>query len=122
MSERNDDLEEHGTFRFERECRTPYSEAYTILQEDRVLGRLDLHFTGTVVQATLAIVESFTEGEIEELIEVVDEELVMTADTPREDFIVSVYQGRSLGTYSDSDFDADDGDGSDEEYENHNGR
>ena len=97
-------------YRFERECRTPYSEAYTILQDDRLVGRVDLHFTGTVVQGTLALTESLTEEEVEGLIELVDEDLVMTADTPREDFVIAVYQGRSLGTYSDSDFDDDEKD------------
>ena len=95
-------------YRFERECRTAYSEAYTILQEDRPIGRVDLHFTPTVVQGALSISEVLTEEEVEDLIEVVDEELVMTADTPREDFIITVYQGRSLGTYSDEDFQEDD--------------
>ena len=50
-------------YRFERECRTPYSEAYTILQNDRLVGRVDLHFTGTVVQGTLALAESLYGGE-----------------------------------------------------------
>ena len=95
-------------YRFERECRTAYSEAYTILQEDRPIGRVDLHFTPTVVQGALSISEVLTEEEVEDLIEVVDEELVMTADTPREDFIITVYQGRSLGTYSDEDFQEED--------------
>ncbi len=111
-------------YRFERECRTPYSEAYTIFQDDRLVGRVDLHFTGTVVQGTLALTESLTEEEVEGLIELVDEDLVMTADTPREDFVVAVYQGRSLGTYSDSDFDDDEEDGEEPtaETDGHNGR
>ena len=91
-------------FRFERECRTAFSEVYSILADDRAIGRIDLHFTPTIVQGSLSIIESLTEAEVEDLIEVVDEELVITADTPREDFIVAVYQGRSLGTYSDEDF------------------
>ena len=45
--------------------------------------------------------------DVEHLIETVDEELVMTADALREDFVVAVYQGRSLGTYTDEDFDGE---------------
>lgn len=113
MSARSSDddekpIESQGLYRFERESRTPHSEAYAILQDDRLVGRVDLHFTSTVAQATLAVEESLTEDEIERLIEMIDEDLVVTADTPREDFIVAVYQGRSLGTYSDTDFDNDD--------------
>ncbi len=32
-------------FVFEREVRTPYSEAYAILDDDRPVGRADVHFT-----------------------------------------------------------------------------
>lgn len=104
-----------GLYRFERESRTPNSEAYAILQDDQLVGRVDLHFTSTVVQATLAVEESLTDDEIEGLIEMIDDDLVVTADTPREDFIVAVYQGRSLGTYSDTDFDNDGDEGLTEE-------
>ena len=31
-------------FSFEREVRTPYSEAYTIREDDRPVGRVDIHF------------------------------------------------------------------------------
>ncbi|MBF8267098.1 MAG: hypothetical protein HW388_606 [Dehalococcoidia bacterium] len=31
---------------FERECRTPYSEVYTVLEEDAPVGRLDIHHPG----------------------------------------------------------------------------
>ena len=112
MSALDDDREEteevSTVFRFERECRTPYSEGYNILDGDRLIGRADLHFTDTIVQGSLSVDESITDEAIEVLIEAVDEELVMTADTPRDDFIVSVFRGRSLGTFSDDDF-ADDG-------------
>ena len=28
---------------FERECRTPYSESYTVLEDGGIVGRFDLH-------------------------------------------------------------------------------
>ncbi len=104
MSGPSDEPEAQGDFRFERESRTAYSEGYTIVDGDRIVGRIDLHFTGTIVQGSLSVDESLAENQIEDLIELVDEHLVMTADTPREDFVVSVFQGRSLGTLSDEDF------------------
>ncbi len=88
-------------YRFERECRTPFSEAYVITSGDSQIGRIDLHFTQDVVHATLCVGENMTLDEIRELIDTVDEELVLSADMPRDDFIVTVYQGRETGVFSD---------------------
>jgi hypothetical protein len=104
MSEPNSEPVSRGRFGFERECRTASSEGYSIVEGNQIVGRIDLHFTAAIVQGSLSVAESFTEEQIEELIEHVDEHLVMTADTPRGDFIVSIFQGRSLGTFSDEDF------------------
>jgi hypothetical protein len=91
-------------YRFERECRTPHSEAYTIIDDENPVGRVDLHFTPSVVHGTLCVLESVTQEGIQELIDVVDEELVMTSDASRGDFVVAVYQGRDVGVFSDEDF------------------
>ena len=61
---------------FERECRTPNSEAYDILEDDAPIGRLDLHFANGAVHGTLCVSESLTREMIEELIQTVDDELV----------------------------------------------
>lgn len=91
-------------YQFERQCRTAYSEAYLITLDGDRIGRIDLHYTPSIVYGTLAVEERVTEDEIADLIEVIDEDLVMTADVPRDDFVVSVYQGRSVGEYSDEVF------------------
>ncbi|MEE9199356.1 MAG: hypothetical protein V3U26_06120 [Dehalococcoidia bacterium] len=105
-------------YRFEREFRTPYSEAYTITDDDAPVGRVDLHFTSNVVHATLCVLESVTQEGVQELIDTVDEELVNTADATRGDFIVVVYQGRDLGVFSDEDFEEEE----EEEEEEENSR
>ena len=87
-------------YRFERECRTPYSEAYVILYGENPVARVDLHFTASIVHGVLNVAESLTQDEIRELIELVDEDLVMSADSTCEDFVVVVYQGREVGTFS----------------------
>ena len=95
-------------FRFERECRTPYSETYLIAGEDKdspIIGRVDLHFTANVVNATLCVGENMTAPEIRELINVIDEEIVLSSDVARDDFVVTVYQGRETGIFSDDEFD-----------------
>jgi len=94
-------------YSFERECRTPFSEAYIILRDGQPLGKVDLHFTPSVVHATLCVSEGITEEEIKRLIEVIDEDLVTSADVARDDFIVNVYQGRDVGVFSDMNFEAE---------------
>ncbi|MFH1487063.1 MAG: hypothetical protein ABIH46_13410 [Chloroflexota bacterium] len=94
-------------YHFERECRTPYSEVYTIIQDSERIGRLDLHFTSSVVHATLSVPERLTSESIQSLIEVIDDELVMSSDVPRDDFIVTVFQGREAGVFSDEEMEGD---------------
>lgn len=95
---------------FERESRTPYSEAYTILEDGGIIGRIDIHYQGANVHATLCTTADADEERIQQLIDAADERLVMTADPYREDFIVSVWRGSPAGVYSDSDTDEDDDD------------
>ncbi|MBI2909259.1 MAG: hypothetical protein HYX92_16565 [Chloroflexi bacterium] len=94
-------------YRFERECRTPYSEVYTIIEDGERIGRLDLHFTISVVYATLCVPERLTTDAIQSLIEVIDDELVMSSDVARDDFVVTVFQGREAGVYSDEEMEED---------------
>ncbi len=89
---------------FERDCRTPFSESYTILLDEHPTGRVDLHYTPNVVHATLCVLESLTQEEIQELIETIDDELLDAVGVYRDEFIVHVYQGRDAGVYSDNGF------------------
>lgn len=102
-------------YRFQREARTPFSEVYNILDGERTVGRIDIHFTSTHVYGTLAVSESITQEDVEELIELADDDLVSSAEAERSDFIVTVWQGRRLGTYTDEDM-------ADEEADTHDGR
>jgi hypothetical protein len=106
-------------YTFERECRTPHSECFSIESESGDdVGRVDLHFSSSVVYATLAVSEALTEDDVQELIGQIDERLVMTADPYREDFIVTVWTGHESGVYSDED-DEDDDSEDDEENGRH---
>jgi hypothetical protein len=100
---------------FERQFRTPSSEGYYVTQGDERIGRVDLHFASDVVYATLVVEVDVDEDDVQDLIEQVDEELVLSADVPREDFLVTVYRGKDLGFYSDDFF----GEEEDEEDEEH---
>ena len=59
-------------FSFEREVRTPYSEAYTIHEEDRTVGRVDIHFADGVVHLAVAVDESLTQDAIQEIIDTIE--------------------------------------------------
>ena len=94
---------------FERHFRTPYSEGYYImqgssLQSNNRLGTVDIHFTTTAVHGTLILERELEETDLTKLIEQIDEDLVLSADMPRDDFLVSVYVGRDVGFYSDEYF------------------
>lgn len=95
---------------FEREARTPHSEVFTIVEDGGIVGRIDIHYQGAQVHGTLCTTADANDERIQQLIELVDEQLVMTADPFREDFIVAVWRGSPAGIYSDSD-DAEEDDG-----------
>lgn len=89
-------------YRFQRECRTRSSEVFVLLdEEEKRMGQVDIHYTSSIVHGTLTVLESLTQDEIQNLIEMIDQELVMASGIAREDFIVSVFQGREAGVYSD---------------------
>ena len=98
-------------FYLERECRTPSSECYTILEDGSPVGRLDLHFTSSMVHATLVVAESLTQDSIQDLIEIVDEDVIDAVGVERDEFVVHVHQGRDLGVYTNPDFSQQGGNG-----------
>ena len=89
---------------FERECRTPYSEVYTVLDENEPVGRLDIHLAPSVIHATLCVDESLTQEGIQELIEHIDAEIVDVVGVSRDEFIIHVHQGRDVGVFSNHEF------------------
>jgi hypothetical protein len=107
--------------RFDRHFRTPYSEGYYIMQNTTRLGTVDIHFTTTAVHGTLILERELEEAEVAKLIEQIDEDLVLSADMPRDDFLVSVYVGKDVGFYSDDYFDEESGDEDDFEGEEADG-
>lgn len=88
-------------FSFEREVRTPYSEAYTIRENDRPVGRIDIHFADGLVYLSVAVDESLTQDSIQEIIDTVDEDMVDAVGISRDGFVVHVFQGRETGVFSD---------------------
>jgi divalent metal cation (Fe/Co/Zn/Cd) transporter len=89
-------------FDFEREVRTPYSEAYTILENDRLVGRVDIHLTYNIIHATLVVDESLTQQSIQEIIDTIDEDILDAMGINREELIIHVFQGRETGVFTDN--------------------
>ena len=87
--------------RFDRQFRTPSSEGYFIVQGSTRLGIVDLHFTTTNVRATLILERELERDALVKLIEQIDEDLVLSADVPRDDLLVSVYIGHDAGFLND---------------------
>ena len=95
-----------GDYQFERESRTPHSEAYSVDDGGDVIGRVDIHFSSSgSVHATLCVPQDFDEDDIEDLIAEIDERLVLSHDPGRADFIVTVWRGAPAGVYSEDEED-----------------
>jgi len=86
---------------YHRQSRTSSSEQYQLMEGEQRLGHLDLHFGSNEVFATLVLDREVSEVEATELIEQIDEDLVLSAEMPREDFLVRVYVGREIMFLSD---------------------
>lgn len=109
--------------RYDRVCRTSQSEAYLLSQGDAPFGRIDLHFGASVVHGVLIVERTMSEEDLHGLVRRIDDDLVWTADLPREDFLVTVYRGSEVGVISDEDDDEsspDDDDDDDEDEDDDN--
>ncbi len=92
---------------FQRESRTPYSEAYVISADETEIGRVDVHYGIDIINATLCVPEDSSEDDIQDIIGEIDERIVLPAEPAREDFIVTVWLGRQAGVYSEEFDEAD---------------
>jgi hypothetical protein len=101
--------------RYDRVCRTPYSEAYLLSDGESPFGRVDLHFGTSVVHAVLIVERDLDDEDLHGLVQRIDDDLVWTADQPREDFLITVYRGSETGVISDRDTDESSDDDEDED-------
>jgi len=87
--------------RWEREVRTPYSEAYLVMEQGRQVGRVDIRFTQEMVNVAVLVDESLTQETAQQIIDTVDEDLVDAVGINRGNFVVHIFQGRETGVLSD---------------------
>ena len=102
-------------YRFVREVRTPYSEAYSVEDDEHSLGRVDVHFTSSAAHAILAVHAAVADEVVQELIAAIDDQIVTPADPYREDLVVTVWRGEEVGTFADDTGDEDEFDEEDDE-------
>ena len=89
---------------FERQYRTPSSEGYRVHKDGTQLAQVELHYAHTVVYCTLVLFQDLSEHEQFGVIEEIDDRLVLSAEVPREDLMVTVYRGEEVGFYNDDMF------------------
>ena len=99
--------------KFEREVRTPYSEAYLVMELDRQVGRVDIHFTAEMVHVAVSVDESLTQETVQQIIDTIDEDMVDAVGIARGNFVVHIFQGRETGVLSDENENEFSEDGSD---------
>ena len=100
-----------ASYDFQRETRTPFSECYIVTQNEAAVGRLDIHYTDTLVHATLTVEDVVSSDGIQDIIDDVEAELLDAVGIMRQEIIIHVHQGRDLGVYSTSDFEGNNGGG-----------
>jgi len=115
-------MENNYRYRLSRLVRTQSSEIYLVWEEDRRVGQLDLHFAHDTIHATLVLEADLPVSTEEELLAQIDEDIVSSylPSFDREDFLVTVFRGEEISSYTDSSgalddmdderFDDDDGD------------
>lgn len=98
-------------FDYEREVRTPHSEAYLILDEDTPVGRIDTHFLPGIAHIAIAVEQRVTPEQIEEIISDIDADMLNTVGTERDAHMYHVFQGTEIRVFSDTDYDSYGGNG-----------
>jgi hypothetical protein len=65
----------------------------------------------------LIVERDMSDQDLHGLVQRIDDDLVWTADQPREDFLVTVYRGTEVGVISDRDENESDGSDEDDDHE-----
>ena len=100
-------MEEHrmdGRFRLTRLVRTNSSEIYLIWEENNRVGQLDLHYAQDTIHATLILETDLSVTSEEELLTQIDEDIVSSylPSFERDDFLVTVFRGEEISSYTDA--------------------
>jgi hypothetical protein len=99
-----EELRMDARFRFTRLVRTSNSEIHLIWEEGNRVGQIDLHYAGETVHATLILETDLSVTSEEELLTQIDEDVVSSylPSFDRTDFLVTVFRGEEISSYTDS--------------------
>ena len=101
-----------------RVVRTDSSEVYIIWQDDTRLGQVDIHYGQDLVHATLVLEKDLSAEQQGDLVDQLDQDIISShlPQFAREDFLVTVFRGTELESFSDGEPDVEDDEEVDEEY------
>ena len=93
-----------GRFRLTRLVRTQTSEIYLIWEEQNRVAQLDIHYAHDTIHSTLILETDLSVTSEEELLSQIEDEIVHSymPSFQREDFLVNVFRGDEISSYSDS--------------------
>ena len=91
-------------YRLSRLVRTTSSEIFLIWEDERRIGQLDIHDVQDTIHATLVLEADLPPETEEELLSQIDEDIVSSylPSFDREDFLVTVFRGEEISSYTDS--------------------
>jgi hypothetical protein len=97
-------MENTYRYRLSRLVRTQSSEIFLVWEEDRRIGQLDLHYAHDTIHATLVLEADLPVNVEEELLSQIDDDIVSSylPSFDREDFLVTVFRGEEISSYTDS--------------------
>ncbi|MGO8674064.1 MAG: hypothetical protein ACLQVD_22225 [Capsulimonadaceae bacterium] len=97
-------MENNYRYRLSRLVRTQSSEIFLVWEEDRRIGQLDVHYAHDTIHATLVLEADLPVNTEEELLAQIDEDIVSSylPSFDREDFLVTVFRGEEISSYTDS--------------------
>ena len=101
-----------------RVVRTETSEVYIVWQDDNRLGQVDIHYGPDLIHATLILEKDLDAEQQADLVEQIDQDVISShlPQFAREDFLVTVFRGTEMESFSDGEPDVDDDDDGEEEY------
>jgi hypothetical protein len=101
-----------------RVVRTDTSEIYVIWQDDTRLGQVDIHYGYDLIHATLVLEKDLDADQQADLVDQLDQDVISShlPQFAREDFLVTVFRGTELESFSDGEPDVEEDEDGDEEY------
>ena len=102
--------------RLVRVVRTPSSEVFILWQDDVRLGQVDIHYGFDIINATLILEKDLDPDQQADLVDLIDQDVVSShlPQFAREDFLVTVFRGTELESFSDGEPEVEDEDESEE--------